>query len=223
MTSHVRKAGPRGDLHDRSLLLRRGVPFTDTEGGAVVNGLQFLSYQASPAQLDTVLNDWMFNPDFPQIGSGVDALIALVTFLNSSLFVVPPQDDRFPGAGYFDPPTNADGKRKSRIVAKKALIDPNGNPIRRERGGIEFTFIDKATGMPIGQPVVTTSAGRAVSDKIKVGTVVLIRETPQLTPEGTPRFEPTNDVEVTVSSGTLVVPVTNRLMPEAVNIYGQPA
>lgn len=216
-TSHVRKAGPRGDLHDQTLILRRGVPFTDTENGAVINGLHFLSYQATLSQLDVVLNDWMFNPDFPTPGAGADALLSMVTFVNSTAFVVPPHDDRFPGAGYFDPPKEST-KRKSRIVVKKVVTDANGTQVRRERGGFEFTFIDKATGSPLGEPVRTSSAGRAVSPKIKVGTTVLVRETPQ--PD---RFETVTDIETIVAASTTVVPVTNRTLPTAPNVYGSTA
>lgn len=213
-TSHVRKAGPRGAVHDQNLILRRGMPYTEAPDGTVLNGLLFVSYQASLGQLDVVLGDWMTNLNFPTLGCGQDALIerGLLTFVNSATFVVPPHDDRFPGAGFFDAPQVPDAKR-GRVLLQKAVTDADGNPTRAERGGIEIILIDKQTGQPLGAPLMTNPAGRAVSPRIPIGTTVTVRETQNN------RFQPLADFDVTVTAGVVRVDLPNRLQRGA-NPYG---
>lgn len=209
VTSHIRKAGPRGPLHDQTLILRRGAPYVEEEGGVLHRGLQFVSYQASLDDLDIVLNHWMFNPDFPSPGAGQDALLnmGLLTFLRSSTFLVVPADSRYPGAGYFDPPPAPGKPRKARIHIRKSVVDANGAPVKAERGDIKFTLIDVKTNSVIGSPATTNSAGRAILTGAKVGGQVIVRETPN------PKFQPPQDVTVDVTQRNQIVRITNQLMP----------
>lgn len=209
-SSHVRKAGPRGPLHDGTLILRRGAPYVEAVGGALHRGLQFISYQVSLDDLGVILNQWMLNPDFPSSGAGQDALVAhsLISFLRSSIFVVVPADDRHPGAGYFDPPPTSGKARKVRIHIRKKVIDAGGSPAKAELGGIEFTLIEPKSGQLIGSPVITNSAGRAVLPGAKIGRQVIVRETPNQ------RFQPQPDITVDATQRNQIVHVTNQLAPQ---------
>ena len=105
-SSHVRKSGPRGE-HDDVAIFRRGVPYFGLgPDGSPLGGLQFVSFQASLDQFDVIYNEWISDEDFPKPNTGVDRLLGrgLVTIERAAFFFVPPRDDRFPGAGAFDPP-----------------------------------------------------------------------------------------------------------------------
>ncbi len=212
VNSHLRKTGPRGPVNDQTGIFRRGVPYVEEDGGVLRFGLQFVSYQASLADFDVVLNKWMLNPHFPQPGTGRDALVehALITFKRAGLFVVVPHDDRYPGAGYFD--STGQTGQTGRIHIRKVAVDAAGTPASAEVGGIQFTLHD-ANGNQIGDPVTTNPAGHAVLPEAPLGTTVLVREAIH------DRFQLVGDLTVTVDQKNVVLPITNTLKPDA-NPYG---
>jgi Dyp-type peroxidase family len=173
-TAHVRKAGPRGANEDPVRIFRRGAPFIECDNGALVEGLQFVSYQASMDDLATILQRWMLNSGFPVVNSGVDALFdpakALTNIVKGGLYFAVPHDDRFIGAGIFDPVNTAAGS----LVARVTLNDSSGNPdMTGSLEGAVITATDAnntvlATGLtdaaghltliglPAGQPITVT-------------------------------------------------------------------
>lgn len=165
-TSHVRKAGPRGQ-HDDTQIFRRGMPFLEVVDGKAQVGLQFCSFQASPSQFDTVFNDWMMNQQFPQDSSGPDALMTtataqgpLVEVRNAGIYFVPPSLDGGL-AEAFSP--QARGKSKTgRIAVHKVVIDPSGPSKRFERGGFSFEVHDSTGAVVAGSQFTTDSSGRGV-------------------------------------------------------------
>lgn len=160
--SHVRKAGPRG-RHDEVQIFRRGLPFLEVTGGNVRVGLNFASFQASLDQIDTVLNDWIFAPNFPEEGAGPDKLLdpsgGLTAIEKMGLFFVPPYDPRHLAATLFDPPRRP--ARTGRLVVRKRILDPADPRRRFERAGFVFQILD-ASGQQVGQNFTSTSSGRAV-------------------------------------------------------------
>ena len=77
VTAHIRKAGPRGALHDETTIFRRGVPFlTLNPDGSVDAGLQFVSFQRSLDDFAVIFARWMTNANFPAPGSGPDGLLS---------------------------------------------------------------------------------------------------------------------------------------------------
>ncbi|ROR90938.1 Dyp-type peroxidase [Nocardioides aurantiacus] len=213
-TSHLRKTGPRGTLHDQTGIFRRGVPYVEEEGGVLKFGLQFVSYQATLDDFDVVLNRWMLNHNFPQTNTGRDALVErqLLIFKRAGLFVVVPDDNRHPGAGYFDTPKPPKTLKKGRVHVRKIAVDAFGNPTNAEVGGIQFTLHDQ-NGTQIGDPVTTNPAGHAVLPEVPVGTTVIIRET---TPD---RFQAVGDLTITIDQPNRIERITNTLKPDA-NPYG---
>jgi Dyp-type peroxidase family len=185
VTAHVRKAGPRGANEDTVRILRRGAPFIECAGGALVEGLQFVSYQASMDNFTTILQRWILNNGFPAANSGVDALFDparnLTTIVKGGLYFAVPHDDRFIGAGVFDPIGNTVGS----LVVRVTLNDSAGNPDMT--GSLEGAVINVTdannvvlasgatnaaghltlSGLPIGQPITvietTPPAGTQVS------------------------------------------------------------
>lgn len=210
-SSHIRKAGPRGSLHDQNVIFRRGVPYVEEIDKILHFGLQFVSYQASLSDFDVVLNRWMLNPDFPERGSGVDSLIAnnLITFLLSGVFVVVPHDERYPAAGYFDPRPVPPRSRKGRVHIRKSAVDQNGAPTNAEVGDIEFQLFEPDGVTAIGDPARTNPAGRAVLPAVRIGKTVVLRETPSS------RFEQVADQTITVDKANVLVSVINKLLPTA--------
>jgi len=175
--SHVRKAGPRS-RHDGVQIFRRGLPFLDVEGGNVRVGLNFASFQASLDQLDTVLNDWIFAPNFPENGAGPDKLLdpsgGLTHMEKIGLFFVPPHDPRYLAATLFDPLRRP--ARKGHLVVRKRVVDPADARRRFERGGFVFRILD-ASGQQIGQDFTSTSSGRAVfGQELDIGSTYTIVE-----------------------------------------------
>jgi deferrochelatase/peroxidase EfeB len=174
VTSHIRKAGPRGKNEDTVRILRRGAPFIECDGGALVEGLQFVSYQATMDDFVTILQRWMLNNGFPTANAGVDALLdparKLTSIVKGGLYFAVPHDDRFIGAGIFDPDSTAVGS----LVVRVTLNDSSGNP--DTTGSLEGAVIDvidsnntvlasgvtnaaghlTITGLPIGQPITVT-------------------------------------------------------------------
>lgn len=182
-TAHVSKVGPRG-ARDDVQIFRRGLPFVETTpDGRVEVGLNFCSFQASPLQLDVVLNDWARNPLFtaqpndPR-GGGVDALFdpnrGLTTFRQSALCFVPPADPqrRHLGATLFDAPQGANRGRPqtARITILKRVVSDTQPDARFDRRGFIFRISDASTGQQVGGDLLTDSTGRAVSDPMPFGT-----------------------------------------------------
>lgn len=171
-TSHVRKAGPRG-VHDDTKIFRRGMPFMEVSDGKLQVGLQFCSFQANPAQFDTVFNDWMMNPHFPpQVDgaiAGSDALLSgsgpagqFTQVVHAGLFFVPPyHEDGLTKS--LSPRATRGRPTQGRLVVSKTVVDPSDSGKRLERGGFVFRVVNGGDGAPIpGADFTTTSTGRGV-------------------------------------------------------------
>lgn len=175
--SHIRKAGPRDDIHDRSEIFRRGVPYTELRAdGTLDAGLQFVSFQCSLANFNVILNRWMLNPDFPGQGTGQDALFArgLVSVEKAAFYFIPPADDRFLGAGFFDPPA-PDPCLVGKLIIQKQVVDQNGQPVVVDLGGFQFQIVD-GNGQVVGAPNQTDSAGHAISPELERGQTYTLQE-----------------------------------------------
>lgn len=169
--SHVRKAGPRGP-HDDTEIFRRGLPYLEVVGGVVHVGLQFCSFQANPAQFDTVFGDWMMNNRFPHVDGapepGVDALLAgnaptgpLTTITQAGLFFVPPHHAHGVLAALTERPTRSK-PTTGRLAIRKVVVDPSNANARFERGGFVFKVRDDAGVDVPGSEFTTASSGRGV-------------------------------------------------------------
>lgn len=205
LNSHVAKSGPRGELHDRTQIFRRGVPFTELAAdGTLHAGLLFVSFQASLEQFTTVLDEWIRNPDFPANGTGPDALLTsgLTTITHTSFYFVPAPAE-FIGAQFFTE-ASEDEKCHGHVVVRKKLVDPAGSPVQGERGGFVFQLID-ASGTPLGEPFITDSTGRAVSPPVPSGETYILREVAVNGP-----FEPAPDMSVTLTGRRIQVEVVNK-------------
>jgi Dyp-type peroxidase family len=175
--SHVRKAGPRGP-HDDVQIFRRGLPFLELADGRVRIGLNFASFQSSLDQLDTVLNDWIFAPNFPVDGAGPDRLLdpngGLTRMDTIGLFFVPPHDARHLAATLFDAPPHP--AKQGRLVIRKRVIDPADPRRRFERRGFVFRILD-ASGQQVGADFTSNSSGRAVFDgRLAIGSTYSVVE-----------------------------------------------
>lgn len=162
-SSHVRKAGPRG-LHDDVEIFRRGLPFFEVSNGQMQEGLLFCSFQANPAQFDTVFSDWMMGQNFPQPGSGTDALFnqgLVAPPTAAGLYFVPPHDDAGIAAAMF-PPVSARRPRTGRLAIQKRVTNPSNPSERFERGGFAFHVVDQHGAVVPGSEFVTASSGRGV-------------------------------------------------------------
>lgn len=212
--SHVRKAGPRGEVRDRTQIFRRGLPYAEALGGQVRAGLQFVSFQASLDQLRVILNRWMLNPDFPAPGCGQDALVArgLVRIEAHGFFFVPPDTDAPIGSGMFAPRKDKPRRPKTgRVAVRKRVVDPAGNELDVDLAGFAFQVFDPATGQPLGGPFTTNSHGHAESPDLPTGTPLRLDETgfpPSATPAQPFPFELdsarlVHTVDNTVAAGTV--------------------
>jgi Dyp-type peroxidase family len=175
--AHVRKAGPRGQEDDVQIF-RRGLPILEVHDGQVHVGLNFVSFQASLDQLDTILNDWIFAPNFPVDGAGPDRLLdpagGLTAFQKIGLFFVPPHDERHLGATLFDAPRRP--PKTGRLVVRKRVIDLADASRRFVRRGFVFRISD-AAGQQVGHDFKTGSSGRAVFDgKLTIGETYTVTE-----------------------------------------------
>jgi len=205
VTSHIRKAGPRGELHDETMIFRRGVPFLTLNGdGTVDAGLQFVSFQRSLADFAVIFGRWMTNPNFPAPGTGPDALQAqnLITIEKAGFFFVPPHDDRYIGAPIFDPPP-ADPCATGHVVVQKQLVDTSGQPVLAELAGIAFQVLNN--GQPVGGQFVTDSSGRAISPPVPRSVALVVHEVAP--PAG---FDPAPDGPVTLEGPSQLVTVVNQ-------------
>jgi Dyp-type peroxidase family len=216
-SSHVRKAGPRGALHDSTLIFRRGVPYVDLhEDGTAEAGLQFVSFQRSLDYFDTIFNRWMSNDAFPVAGTGVDRLLGpggggqpLVSIHKAGFYFVPPADPEFIGACLFKPtPPPPHPRGDGRIVLRKSAVDANGQRIKAELGGAVFQVFRADDGAQVTEPFTTDSAGHATSpDTIPLNVEVVVREVQPPTPDTTFAEEP----HVTLTQKAQKVDVVNRV------------
>lgn len=180
--SHVRKSGPRGEVHDRTAIFRRGVPYlTLTEDVRLDGGLQFVSFQQTLDAFDALLNRWMLNTEFPTAGAGPDRLFGegLASVLKAGFYFVPPRDSRFIGASVFDAPRPERKPRKAtpgRLIVRKRAINPDGTPATAELGSIGFQVFRADTNEPVGGVFTTDSAGHAVSPDLPRHTDLILRE-----------------------------------------------
>lgn len=217
--SHVRKTGPRGVLHDRTMIFRRGVPYLNLrEDGGLDGGLQFVSFQSSLDAFEVMLNKWELNPNFPTAGSGMDRLFAegYATIEKAGFYFVPPRDDRFIGAGIFDePPTTGRPRGSGRLIIRKRVIDASGNRVLAEVGGIGFQVFQADTNQPIGDIFTTDSAGHAVSPEVPLNTPLVLREV------NTPsHLEQMPEQPITVAQKRQLVRLDNRVRPGPAPGYG---
>jgi hypothetical protein len=206
--SHIRKVGPRGDLHDQTRIFRRGVPFlTMNPDGSIDAGLQFVSFQRSLEDFAVIFARWMTNANFPQPGAGPDALLAqnLITIEKGGFFFVLPHDDRFIGAPIFDPPP-PDPCTTGHVVVQKQLVDANGQPVLAELGGIAFQVLEN--GQPVGGQFLTDSSGRAASPSVPRNTPLVVHEVAP--PTG---FQQAADMPVTLTGARELVRVVNHVTP----------
>jgi Dyp-type peroxidase family len=207
VSAHIRKAGPRGELHDGTRIFRRGVPFEGLNPDGTQNaGLQFVSYQRSLDEFAAIFGRWMTNSNFPELGAGNDALLAtgVITILKAGFFFSPPHDPRYIGAPIFDPPL-PDPCTIGRVVVQKELLGENGQPVLSELGGISFQLLQ--AGQPIGEPFRTDSTGRAVSPPVPRSTLVVHEVSP---PQG---FQQAPDTEVNLTKARELVHVANHVTP----------
>jgi Dyp-type peroxidase family len=207
VSAHIRKAGPRGALHDETRIFRRGVPYlTLNQDGTEDAGLQFVSYQRSLEEFAVIFGRWIENASFPEPGAGLDALLGspLVTIEKAGFFFSPPWDPRFIGAPIFDPPP-PDPCTIGRVVVQKELLGENGQPVLSELGGISFQLLQ--AGQPVGASFMTDSTGRAISPPVPRGTLVIHEVSP---PQG---FQQAPDTEVTLTSARALVRVANHVTP----------
>jgi deferrochelatase/peroxidase EfeB len=208
ITAHIRKAGPRGGLHDQTEIFRRGVLYLTLNPDATIDtGLQFVSFQRSLNDFAAIFARWMTNVDFPSTAAGNDALIAnsLITLEKYGFYFVAPADPRFIGASMFDPPAS-DPCAVGEIVVQKQLVDANGQPVLAELGGISFQVLQN--GQPFGSPFITDSTGRAISPKVPRNVPLMVHE---VAPP--PGFEAVADTSVTLSADSELVTIVNQLTP----------
>lgn len=116
LSSHIRKVQPRRPQADlfgiddkERRFLRRPYPFFDglDDQGRSINGLQFIAFMKSiQQQFEHVVNMWQLNPDFPEPGTGIDALFAnnILSTIDGGYYFCPPGltgPDDFFGSGMF--------------------------------------------------------------------------------------------------------------------------
>lgn len=150
-----------------------------------------------------MLDEWMRNPDFPTNGAGPDALLArgLITITHTGFYFVPAAAE-FIKAQFFTE-TNADDRCRGRVVVRKKLVDPSGNPVRGERDGFVLQLND-AAGTPICESFTTDSTGRAVSPPVPSGETYTLHE---VTVDGP--FTAAADVQVNLSGPRIHIEVVN--------------
>ncbi len=166
---HIRKAGPRGAVRDRTRIFRRGLPFVEAGPDGLRFGLQFASFQGSLDQFKVVFNRWMMNPTFPQPApERADDLISqgLITIERWGFYFVPPDTDEPVGTVIFKAPPVPKKPKTGRVAVRKKVVDESGQEAMADLGGFRFRVVAAATGQPVGGEFETDSAGHARSDEI---------------------------------------------------------
>jgi deferrochelatase/peroxidase EfeB len=215
-SSHVRKSGPRGG-HDDLAIFRRGVPYFGLgPDGSAQGGLHFASFQASLRQFEVVFAEWISDPNFPTANTGIDQLFGrrLVAIERAGFFFIPPADQRFLGAGAFDPPRPDPRPRTfGRLLVRKRAVDQSGSPIRADLDAVGFQVL-RPDGTALGAEFETNSAGHTTSGDLPVREDLILREV-----RFPDRFEPSPDIPFRLERRREVQEVVNRLRPNA-NPYG---
>lgn len=176
--SHIRKVGPHENTaQDAIQILRRGTPYIEADvDGHLQEGLQFISYQADVADFLTILQRWMLNPNFPATGTGPDALFEptrkLATFIKGGLYFAVPHDDRFIGAGMFDPAEPHSGVLHIRLTVIDAAgaTDPTAS---LEGANFKITSADGT----VSQAVTTNASGHATVSGLPAGVTLTVTQT----------------------------------------------
>jgi deferrochelatase/peroxidase EfeB len=96
LTSHVRKANPRGSTDDENRrIFRRGYPLIVGSPKGLDRGLLFIAYgRTISTQFEFIFRAWMRNANFPAPNTGADALFAFESeVLCGGYYFVPPLSD----------------------------------------------------------------------------------------------------------------------------------
>lgn len=214
LASHVRKAGPRTD--DSVAILRRGVPYLEAGAdGTVQQGLQFVSFQASLDQFETVFNRWMLNTQFPPPGPARrDELIeqGLITIERFGFYFVPGDDDTPLSARLLHAAEPEPKAKKGRVHVRKRVVDTVGTEVMGDLANFTFRVVDHA-GNVIGAEFTTNAAGHTHSDELPVGVPLRLEESAA---SGT---QPAAAVDFQLDSPHLVIEFTNTI--QAGTTYGR--
>jgi Dyp-type peroxidase family/Prealbumin-like fold domain len=209
VSSHIRKAGPRGAEQGTSVaMFRRGLPYMETAAdGSVDFGLHFVSF-GDLDEFNTILTRWMSNAAFPTAGGGDDALLQLLAFKLAAIFIVPPADTRYIGAQIFDPEPAPGRAPNGRLLVKKRVADASGNPLpgRSLRGAVFQVLLNNVA---VGATFTTDAAGHALSGDLNLNVPYTLHE---VTPP--PAANPSADQTFTL--------VKQRLTLIVVNTFPQP-
>jgi Dyp-type peroxidase family len=221
--AHVRKAGPRG-RHDDNQIFRRGLPFMEVNEGRLDAGLQFCSFQANPAQFDSVFNDWLMNPLFPPAADatspGVDALLdqtrGFTEFKHGGVFFVPSYDPDGLLAS-LTPRASKEKPTAARLAITKFVLDANGTAARVERGGFGFQVQHEDGTAVAGSDFLTASSGRGVCPvELQVDRTYRLVET--VVPPGV-SVATAPQIEFVVDKPNLHLTVENRIQEQPA-VYG---
>lgn len=209
-SSHVRKAGPRGDQRDRTLIFRRGLPFVEVGlDGAIRAGLHFASFQASLDQFRVVFNRWMMNPSFPHPAPGrPDDLMNHISIERWGFFFVPPDTNEPIGAVMFEQEPSRQKPKLGRVAVRKRVLDENGTEAMVDLAGFRFRLLD-STATQVGGEFVTDSAGHALSDEVPTDADYTLEELAVSAGLQGPVTDPT----VSLHSARHVERVENRVLP----------
>lgn len=197
VTSHVRKAGPRGgEGQDSVRIFRRGTPYIENAIGAdgaltgqLEQGLHFVSYQANLDDFDTILNRWMLNPNFPTaVGGaapGVDQLFdapKLATIVKGGFYFAVPTGGPYIGAGLFNEPGH-----HARIAVKLVVQNTAGQvvPTADLQGAtfdiatatIEATADGSSPVATVLETLVTNASGHAISGPLLLDPSLTVTQT----------------------------------------------
>jgi len=208
--SHVRKTGPRGDVHDALRIFRRGLPYFEASAdGRLVQGLHFVSFQASLDAFDVIFNRWMSNPNFPRgVTNMPDRLLGVVKVNRHGFFFIPPDVTGHPiGDVMFLPDPKPRKPKTGRVAVRKKLHDgATGGPHNGELSGFTFALFD-TTNTQVGDTFTTDGQGHGLSGEVPLGQFVL-REVASV--DGIPVGP---DKPVTLASAREVVTFENTVPP----------
>jgi deferrochelatase/peroxidase EfeB len=91
LIAHIRKSNPRGPDDGNRRLFRRGYPLLISDVDGTQRGLVFIAFARTvTTQFEFITRGWTTNPNFPQPGTGVDALRQFERVLCGGYFFAPP-------------------------------------------------------------------------------------------------------------------------------------
>lgn len=93
LTSHIRRANPRGLATDaQRRIFRRGYPLmTPNFQGTLQRGLLFIAFGRSlSTQVEFIMRAWLKNPNFPTANAGIDPLLTLDHAVTGGYYFVLP-------------------------------------------------------------------------------------------------------------------------------------